>query len=415
MASGKRFTLYADFGQIHVRDPKGTRSLEDAWTAAATDDRVADGGDIVGIGAKDSDDVSVSVELLPSVPQDDFAAWDHVTESSLDVASGAIVVLGCTDEVAKAKRVAAAPGTWRVRASHANLQKGRERIRLQLWPARRRDTKVLKRWSPAPVVRTKPTRIASTKQAVQAAMRGETDAALAFLLPRAQKHDFAACSTAIQLLAFRGRWRELVPLAMTVVATAPEASAGRDNCNIACDLLRRAATELKDRSIVTTAMAKLPRSAKAEGTRHLRGEVRDDVKKPTAKTRADFAEHASSPKTEARFRGKPKDRAAHLMALAHLHYGLEDEQLALWDPSNEELGFREASWIAQILARRGDAKKAWHVLSTRLARWWPSTIWDVAPVELLTDADLAPLMTRERCELVLTTVRGDEATDAAPE
>jgi len=410
MASTKGFRLFADFGQIHVCDPKGTSSLEDAWTAQATDDRVADGGHIVGIGAKDTADVNVSVETLVSPPADDADGWDHVTESSIDVTSGALAVLGCTDELEKAKRFPAAAGTWRVRASHANLAKGREQIRVQLWPAPRQPARVVKRWAPPPKLpRKAPSRIASAKQAVKAALCGETDAALAFFLPRAAQGSFAECVSAVQLLAFRGQWRELIPLAMTVIKVKPEASAGRDTCYAVSDLLRRAAAELHDPSLITEAIAQLSPENAAEATRHLQGKAVASPKTPTAEDRAAFAAHASSPATEARFRGKAKDRAAHLMAVAHLSYGLEDEALALWDPDNDKLGFDKATWVARTLVRRGDARRAWEVLEGRLSAWWPFSIWAVAPVELLVDPDLAPLLTKERCEQVLATARGAQA------
>jgi hypothetical protein len=409
MAAAKRFKLFADFGQIHVCDPEGAGLLEDAWTAQASEDRIADGGDIVGVGAKDTADVNVSVEVLSSVPDDDTPAWDHATESSFDVTSGEMAVLGCTDELKKARRFPLKPGTWRVRASHANLAKGREQIRLQIWPAPRQAPQVVKRWSAPPKVRPKPgKRIASAKQAVQAANRGETEAALGYLLPRALNGDFAASATAIQILAFRGQWRELVPLAMTVIAEKPEAHAWRVTCCAACGLLRRASAELNDPSMIEVAKSKLAPSMVAEALPRLHG-TPEPRKTPTEEDAARFRAHASSPETEKRFRGQPEARAASLMAYAHLHLGLEEEQLELWDPKNERLRFQEATWVAEILARRGDTQRAWQVLESRLSTWWPTTIWDAAPVELLVDPVLRPLLTRERCEQVLSTVRGDQA------
>jgi hypothetical protein len=409
MKPTKRFKLFADFGQIHVCDPMGAGSLEEAWTPGASEDRIADGGDIVGIGAKESDDVEVSVEICASAPERDAAAWDHVTESSIDVASGELAVLGCTDELRKARRFPVKAGVWRVRASHANLAEGREWIRLQIWASRRRSPRVVKRWSPPPKAQPKAgKRIASAKQAVRAALRGETDAALAFLLPRAKDGDFDASATTLQLLAFRGQWRELVPLAMNVIAKKPDADATRRTCCAACDLLWRASVELEDPSIIEAAAAKLVRTMKSEASPRLHGE-RKLPKKPTTEDRRRFVELANDPKFEKRYRGKPHHRAAHLMAYARLHLGLEDETLTLWDPENEQLGFDDAVWVAEVHARRGDTRRAWETLESRLHRWWPLTIWDVAPVSLLVNPSLAPLMTSQRCEQVLSTVRGDEA------
>lgn len=116
MASSKKFTLFADFGQIHILDPGGNGSLEDAWNAQASEDRIAEGGDIVGIGAKDTEDVNVSVEVLAIAPPNDTEHWDHVTESSIDTSSPALAILGCSDERKSAKQIATPIGSLRIRA-----------------------------------------------------------------------------------------------------------------------------------------------------------------------------------------------------------------------------------------------------------------------------------------------------------
>ncbi|MBX3226109.1 MAG: hypothetical protein KIT84_28960 [Labilithrix sp.] len=46
--------LFADFRQIHVSAPDRKGDLAEAWTAQATEDRIAVAGDIVGITASRS-------------------------------------------------------------------------------------------------------------------------------------------------------------------------------------------------------------------------------------------------------------------------------------------------------------------------------------------------------------------------
>ncbi len=104
--------LFADYRQIHLRAPDAKGDLADAWTAQATDDRIAAAGDIVGIGTEEADDVDVKVEILSREPA--LQKADHLTEASIKL-RGEVVVLGCTDYLPDAKRFELAPGTWQSR------------------------------------------------------------------------------------------------------------------------------------------------------------------------------------------------------------------------------------------------------------------------------------------------------------
>lgn len=145
-----RLKLFADFHQIHVAAPETKCSLEDAWTAQATEDRIAANEEIVGVRTEHAAAVAVSVEVLAAEPEPDLAKWDHVTEASLSAATGELLIAGCTDYWPDAKRIALPVGAWRLRASHTGLANGREQIAIQLWQAREGEPLVLKRWVPPP-------------------------------------------------------------------------------------------------------------------------------------------------------------------------------------------------------------------------------------------------------------------------
>ncbi|MHC2250522.1 hypothetical protein ACVILK_000214 [Bradyrhizobium embrapense] len=135
-------SLFADYFQFYIQDEPASGDPSAAWTEEATDRLLATAPGTVGIGTVRNMDVPVAVELLEREPDDDFANLDHVVEASLDVASGRIVIAGCTDYLPDAMRIETAPGTYRVRASYGALDtlsedglEGNDHYRLQLWPA----------------------------------------------------------------------------------------------------------------------------------------------------------------------------------------------------------------------------------------------------------------------------------------
>ncbi|MFF2774012.1 hypothetical protein ACFVU3_03815 [Streptomyces sp. NPDC058052] len=153
--------LFADYFQIHVLDDGSDADLGGAWTEQAVLDGlgVADGG--LALGTAVNVTVAVSVQVLAAEPDDDRDDFDHVVEAGLDVASGRLVVLGCTDYLPDAARFALPAGWTRVRASRRNLAAAvradvasdespetMEHLRVQAWPAPYAGPRVVKRWTP---------------------------------------------------------------------------------------------------------------------------------------------------------------------------------------------------------------------------------------------------------------------------
>ncbi|HEX6870822.1 MAG TPA: hypothetical protein VF163_06970, partial [Micromonosporaceae bacterium] len=136
--------------------------LGDAWlTPEASVAQVAVGTEAVAIGTAVNVFVQVSVDLLDSAPAGDADEFDHVAELSLHCGSGRLVMMGCTDYEPDAQRVAVPAGWLRIRAARGNLDRAYradlasdesaetiERVRLQIWPAPRAGTVLLKQWSP---------------------------------------------------------------------------------------------------------------------------------------------------------------------------------------------------------------------------------------------------------------------------
>jgi len=67
MARPVRARLFADYRQIQLREPNARGDLEEAWTAKASEGRIAAAGGIVAFGTEAADDVDVTLEVRGSV------------------------------------------------------------------------------------------------------------------------------------------------------------------------------------------------------------------------------------------------------------------------------------------------------------------------------------------------------------
>lgn len=149
-----RLELFADYHQFYLQDETAEGNLSDAWDEAATRRMLAVSAGVVGIGTARNTNVPVTLEFLESEPPGDFANFDHVVEGSLVVATGPLVVAGCTDYFPDALRFDVEPGTFRVRLSASGLDSlsadgldGEDHYLVQLWPGDPIEPTVLKQRS----------------------------------------------------------------------------------------------------------------------------------------------------------------------------------------------------------------------------------------------------------------------------
>jgi len=114
-------SLFADYFPFYIQDETATGDLSQAWNEEATERLLAIAPGTVGIGTVRNMYVPVTVDILEEEPDDDSAKWDHVVEAGLDVASGRIVIAGCTDYFPDTMRIEVPPGSYRVRVSYGGL------------------------------------------------------------------------------------------------------------------------------------------------------------------------------------------------------------------------------------------------------------------------------------------------------
>ncbi len=147
-----KFDLFADFHQFYVEDEDPVGTTEHIWDDKQSHE-IALGIEkgIIAVGTERNFTVPVSLEIHDSEPEYDLSAWDRVNECSIDIPSGTVVIMGCTDYRPDAARIQVDPGWYRARVYYGGLDsvidfdKGDDRYRVALWPAPRSELKILKR------------------------------------------------------------------------------------------------------------------------------------------------------------------------------------------------------------------------------------------------------------------------------
>lgn len=148
-----RLEIFADYYQFYLQDATAEGSLSDAWDDAATRRMLAVSTGVVGFGTARNMNVPVTLEILEAEPFCELGSFDHVVEGSLVVATGPLVIAGCTDYFPDARRFDVQPGAFRVRLSASGLSslstdelEGDDHYLVQLWPGDPIEPVVLKQW-----------------------------------------------------------------------------------------------------------------------------------------------------------------------------------------------------------------------------------------------------------------------------
>ncbi len=148
-----RIALFAGHNSFEVRDSHAGYDLAgiDDTANDLQQDRISSRDGVVSIGTARRRRVPVVVEISAHAPADDLDGWDHVAETSVDVDSGWILVLGGSESQSGAARFELPAGTYRVRVYSEGFGAADEdAYRVVLWPGRARPTTVLKRFTGEP-------------------------------------------------------------------------------------------------------------------------------------------------------------------------------------------------------------------------------------------------------------------------
>jgi hypothetical protein len=146
------FELFADYFQFYLQDEQASGDLSDSWSPDAVKNLLALAPGTIGVGTVRNMTVPVTVETRETEPSnDDFNAWDHINECSIDVPSGRLVIAGCTDYFPDAARLSLEPGCYRARIYYGELDslgedqlEGNDHYKIVLWQVDKAEPKVLK-------------------------------------------------------------------------------------------------------------------------------------------------------------------------------------------------------------------------------------------------------------------------------
>lgn len=253
------------------------------------------------------------------------------------------------------------------------------------------------------------------------ALRGDIEPAIRELLALRARQDKPASASLAEIAAYQGKWKNALQHAEVVLGSPSAWSTG----NVYDDMLAivaiagrelRAWGEVRRIARVADKSLKEGRGNVLRGVRALAAFAKRSGKEPLFpwRTPAPSAEKDFQRKLEQMLREPkryftPSDRYDHLVAVARASDAYKGA-VALYDAETRKLpsDFGVAVFLGSALARAGRQKEAWEVVRARLHLWWPVEDTQVAPMELLTDEGLAPLMTAERRTLVLRTPRGPE-------
>ncbi len=146
--------IFADSYQIYLHDAATAPVFIDSWNNQTIADKLAVAKRALAFCPMREMEVAVKIVVQPAAPKTDLAAWDHVVEGSIELASGRLAVLGPMD--AQPAAVFRLPAGWyRARicgggfASIAhNGVDGDDRYEVVLWPASEAPVRVLKAHKP---------------------------------------------------------------------------------------------------------------------------------------------------------------------------------------------------------------------------------------------------------------------------
>lgn len=145
--------ILTDYGMLYIADERCPTQTFDDWTDENEADRmlVAPGAIVVSTGRLTL--ATAVVELRAALPSDEgptglprrlasaSVSYDHITEASLEIASGRLIVGGGIVCMRTGRRIAVTPGCFRARIYFGD----RDHYIFQLWPAPAAVPTVLKR------------------------------------------------------------------------------------------------------------------------------------------------------------------------------------------------------------------------------------------------------------------------------
>lgn len=151
------FEIFADYCQFYLMDDEKEPDYPSDITELDCSNMAKVAPYIVAVYTAQIRTVPVTIRINSTDPKVNLDEWDHVVECSINLPSGRLVVIGCTDYLPTALRLPIGTGVYQVRICYGNLNTlstseldGDDFYFIDLWLGKRQKLKVLKQWQNAP-------------------------------------------------------------------------------------------------------------------------------------------------------------------------------------------------------------------------------------------------------------------------
>jgi hypothetical protein len=275
-------------------------------------------------------------------------------------------------------------------------------------------------------------RLSPLEQAQETALRGDTDDAVAQLTKIVGPKNLGAAAALAEIEAFRGQWQDLLRHEFAFMHRPDSVYAGNvfaDARNLVAlaGLKTGAWTEIENqtKSIRDELFAKSSLKQYVDGTSRDASGMDQLIEFARSKGKSAFpwdlnsdglSEDALAKEWQsgmAYIDANTKNKTERVGS--YFDYACNIRAYRAGAQLFDEFGFKGTEsfdthvFVASSLARAKRADEAWEVVEQALRHWVPVDPAQMAPVLLLIDEGLRPLMTPERCQWVLSTPRGPGA------
>jgi len=151
-----RFNIFADYFQFIVEDADSKDDFGTLWNDAAVAMMVAAGETGLSLGTLRNVDVAIDLHIVNGPPAIQLEHVDHAVEGAFTSPTGKLAVMACTEFLPDAPQLQIQPGTYRfiyvvsgAQTIQTEWDPADDLYSLYIWPAQRREPRLLKQWTPS--------------------------------------------------------------------------------------------------------------------------------------------------------------------------------------------------------------------------------------------------------------------------
>jgi hypothetical protein len=149
-------TMFAEHYQFYLFDESADPGEQTIyWDEDSRNAMMLVTDKLIGVGTVRHLDVPIRVDIYPEEPaEENLDIWDHVTECSIEIPTGKLVISGPTEDYYAAQKLEVEPGVYAVRLCYGSLAEvdaegfeGDDFYRIALWKSDSPPPpRILKQW-----------------------------------------------------------------------------------------------------------------------------------------------------------------------------------------------------------------------------------------------------------------------------